>query len=133
MILPSFVFFTVFVRHWSFFRNSYLESSWKKMALIVALILFNAGTVRQCLTLSIWSLRRSRIVYRYFEGIPPRDLLLPIYECAVAPEVKTIDYRMYPGVRRNNLYNFEKFVTGLPLDEMIYWEQELLRKPYKQP
>lgn len=133
MLIPSFIFFFVFAQHWvsikSYFR-SILFFCWKP-ALCGIVLIGSIGTFKETAGRCKAAAKRSQCISRTL-GMEEKDYFnAPVYRIAHNRHIQTISFKDTQILGQRDRYEFEKFITGLELENMARWERELLRKPYK--
>ena len=132
MLVPTFVFFIIFAHHWPEIEQ-YMKSKAGivfKPALVIFMLLCIIGTVKEFSGRSRAAVSGSQMLRRSLR-LPVADFFnAPIYETATDTDVTIIDFETANPGGREHLYDFEKFIDNLELNNMTNWEKELIREPY---
>ena len=133
MLLPSFIFLVVFAYHWpDLLKRWQLRTGRPGAALVYAVVLLSSiGTLKESAARGMEAAGKMALSYRMLGGKPPAVLTLPVYEVAVSSDIEKFDANRFPPQFRFHFYEFEKFVEGLELEDMLVWEKELLRSSGK--
>ncbi len=131
MLVPTVVFYFLFVKHavdLSWF-NKIFRMKWLVFLLVV---IFSVGTIKETAartetSWAYWGFISKRILH-----VVPSHLQQNTYSIARDKNIKQIDFQNTNSVPRRSIYDYEKFIKNLELENMRPFEKELIRKPLKQ-
>lgn len=131
MLLPTFAFFALFARHAGDARIA--AAPGLRRTLLTIALLGALGTVREWVTLTVAGLYRSTLSWtlRHRTDLPyglARLKAMNSRAIARDPRIVSIPWTEVSDLGFD-MYSFEKFVDGKPLERMERGELELLREP----
>jgi len=132
MLLPQFVFFTLAAERAPAAYRGLVRRLGRAAAVglvCAAVVLFSAGTVKECAGRLRVAAQLTRLSYTWRHRPAPQPLQYPVYEIASDRRIRFIAFSAARAVGRRHIYDFEKFIRGLILSEMTEWERELIRRP----
>jgi len=128
MLVPSFVFFFIFARNSQEIFNKLKKNIGEKYyaPLIFLLVtLYSIGTFKEFLGRFASSIGATNILHFQLDPFPS------IYQTAHDQMISSIDFAKIRNIPRKNIYDLEKSIDGLILEDMLNWEKELIRKPWR--
>jgi hypothetical protein len=141
MLLPTWVLFALFAKHWSLFckQKSHVCGFMHRKTVVAALIVLTMlGTLKESAGKVYLAIHDMRLYYTFLY-----EDTFPEYENYLPPRLdKRISQFVHNSssnpINKNDLllsgkykYNLERMIKDLDLEEMGMWEKELLRFPRK--